>query len=90
MTLTQGNTLLVNVPVGDRLAETREILVSMDRVGEAPLQIRLRLVADESDSMADLGAEPFRSDHDTPMPTRLLSRKRFNEEYPGEDLGGSD
>lgn len=90
MTLTLSDTLLVNVPVGDRLSEPRDILVSVDRAGESPLQVRLRLVPDESDSMADLDSIPVRSVHDTPMPFRRLFRKRNPEDYPGEDLGGSD
>jgi hypothetical protein len=90
MTQTQSETLLVNVPVGDRLSELREILVSVDRADEAPLQIRLRLVPDECDSLADLGSLSIRSAHDTPMPFRRLFRKRDPEDYPGEDLGGSD
>jgi len=91
MTLTLNDTLVVDVPVGDRLAEPREILVTVDRAGESPLQIRLRLVPDEAaDSLADLGAMPFHSAYDTPMPFRRLFRKRNLEDYPGEDLGGSD
>ncbi|MFO0802074.1 MAG: hypothetical protein U0791_02975 [Gemmataceae bacterium] len=90
MTLTLNDTLVVDVPVGDRLTEPRDILVAVDRAGECPLQIRLRLVPDESDSIADLGALPVRSAHDTPMPFRRLFRKRNPEDYPGEDLGGSD
>lgn len=90
MTLTLNDTLVVDVAVGDRLTEPREMLVSVDRAGESPLTIRLRLIPDESDAMADLGSLPVRSAHDTPMPLRRLFRKRHPEDYPGEDLGGSD
>ena len=90
MTLTLNDTLVVDVPVGDRLAGPREMLVAVDRAGEAPLQVRLRLVPDESDALADIDILPARSMHDTPMPFRRLFRKRNLEDYPGEDLGGSD
>jgi hypothetical protein len=90
MTMTDSATLKVDVPVGDMLTETREILVSVDRTDGAPLTIRLRLIPDELDSAADLGSIPTRSAHDTPMPFRRLSRKRTFEDYPGDDLGGSD
>ena len=90
MIQTLSDSLVVDVPVGDRLAEAREILVSVDRAGEAPLQIRLRLIPAEADGLADLGEMPARSVHDTPLPLRRLFRKRNHEDYPGEDLGGSD
>ena len=80
----------VDVPVGFLLTEPREMLISVDRAGESPLTIRLRLIPEEADGAADLGAMPMRSAHDTPMPFRRLIRKRQLEGYPGEDLGGSD
>jgi hypothetical protein len=89
MIQTLSDSLQLDVPVGDRLAETREILVAVDRVNEAPLRIRLRLVADECEASADLGAMPVHSAHDTPMPFRRL-RRRLLEDYPGDDFGGSD
>jgi hypothetical protein len=90
MTVTEGETLRVDVPVGGLLSATREILVSVDRAHEAPLTIRLRLIPDETDGAADLGQTPVRSPHDTPMPFRRLQRKRMLEDYPADDLGGSD
>jgi hypothetical protein len=90
MTLTERDVLKVDVPVGFMLSETREILVSVDRAHEAPLTIRLRLIPAETDCTTDLGRMPERSAHDTPMPFRRLSRKRLLEDYPGDDLGGSD
>ncbi len=90
MTMTEHDTLKVDVPVGFLLSETREILVSVDRAHRAPLTIRLRLIPTELDGAADLGAIPLRSAHDTPMPVRRLLRKRESEDYPVEDLGGSD
>ena len=90
MTLTECDTLKVDVPVGFLLTEPREMLISVDRAGESPLTIRLRLIPEEADGAADLGAMPMRSAHDTPMPFRRLIRKRQLEGYPGEDLGGSD
>ena len=89
MTMIERDALKVDVPVGYLLSETRELLVSVDRAGEAPLTIRLRLIPDEVDGAADLGVTPMRSPHDTPMPFRRL-RKRNLEDYPGEDIGGSD
>ena len=71
------------------LTETREILVSVDRTDEAPLTIHLRLIPDELDGTTDLGSIPTRAPS-TPMPFRRLSRKRTFEDYPGDDLGGSD
>ena len=90
MTLTERDTLKVDVPVGFLLTEPREMLISVDRAGESPLTIRLRLIPEESDGVADLGAMPMRNAHDTPIPFRRLIRKRQLEDYPGEDLGGSD
>ena len=90
MTMTDRDMLRVEVPVGSLLSEPRDLLVSVDRVGEPPLTIRLRLVPEEVDGSADLGATPFRSSHDTPMPFRRLTRKRDPEDYPGDDFGGSD
>ena len=90
MTLTERDTLKVDVPVGFLLTEPREMLVSIDRAGEAPLTIRLRLMPEEVDGATDLGTTPMRNAHDTPMPFRRLIRKRNLEGYPGEDLGGSD
>lgn len=90
MMRTDCDALKVDVPVGEMLNEPREILVSVDRANEAPLSIRLRLIPSESDNLADLGETPMRSAHDTPMPFRRLSRKRMEEGYPSEDLGGSD
>ena len=90
MTLTECDTLKVDVPVGFLLTEPREMLISVDRAGEAPLTVRLRLIPEEADGAADLGAMPMRSAHDTPMPFRRLIRKRQLEDYPGDDLGGSD
>ena len=90
MTMTECTTLKVDVPVGFLLSETRDVFVSVDRDGDSPLTIRVRLIPTESDSSADLGMTPFRSAHDTPMPFRRLTRRRNLEDYPGEDLGGSD
>jgi hypothetical protein len=90
MTVTERDTLRVDVPVGFLLSEPREILVSVDRAHEAPLTIRLRLIPAELDGAADLGTTPMRNAHDTPMPFRRLFRKRDLEDYPGDDLGGSD
>lgn len=93
MTLTERDMLKVDVPVGFLLTEPREMLISVNRAGESPLTVRLRLLpeeADGADGAADLGAMPMRSAHDTPMPFRRLIRKRNLEDYPGEDLGGSD
>ena len=90
LTLTESDMLKVDVPVGYLLTEPREMLVSVDRPGEFPLTIRLRLIPEETESAADLGASPMRSAHDTPMPFRRLIRKRNLEGYPGEDIGGSD
>ncbi len=90
LTLTERDMLKVDVPVGYLLTEPREMLVSVDRPGEPPLTIRLRLIPEEAESAADLGASPMRSAHDTPMPFRRLIRKRNLEDYPGEDIGGSD
>lgn len=90
MTQTERDTLKVDVPVGFLLPASREILVSVDRVSEAPLSIRLRLIPAEQEASADLGATPPRSAHDTPMPIRRLKRKRLDEDYPGDDIGGSD
>jgi hypothetical protein len=90
MTHTERDTLKVDVPVGFLLPASREILVSIDRASEAPLSIRLRLIPAEQDAAADLGATPFRSEHDTPMPVRRLKRKRPDDDYPGDDIGGSD
>jgi len=90
MTRTECDSLKVDVSVGDLLAEPREILVSVDRVDEAPLTIRLRLIPTEPDGLADLGTTPMRSAHDTPFPFRRLARKRILEDYPSEDIGGSD
>ena len=52
--------------------------------------LRLRLIPAEAEGAADLGGIPLRSCHDTPMPSRRLTRKRNPEDYPGDDLGGSD
>ena len=90
LTLTERNMLKVDVPVGYLLTEPREMLVSVDRPGESPLTIRLRLIPEETESAADLGASPMHSAHDTPLPFRRLTRKRNLEGYPGEDIGGSD
>ena len=90
MTLTKRDMLKVDVPVGYLLTEPREMLVSVDRPGESPLTIRLRLIPEEAESAADLGASPLHSAHDTPLPFRRLIRRRKLEDYPGEDLGGSD
>jgi hypothetical protein len=90
MTTLSNDLLKVDVPVGFLLSQPRDILVSVDRAGEAPLSIRLRLIPAETEETADLGALPTRSSHDTPMPMRRLSRKRMGEDYPADDLGGSD
>ena len=90
MTTFERDMLKVDVPVGYLLSEPRDILVSVDRAGEAPLMLRLRLIPAEAEGAADLGGIPLRSCHDTPMPFRRLTRKRNPEDYPGDDLGGSD
>lgn len=90
MARSECDLLKVDVPVGFLLPEAREILVSVDRVAEAPLSIRLRLVPAETDGMTDLGATPPHKPDDTPMPTRRLSRRRDTDDYPEPEMGGSD
>jgi hypothetical protein len=86
MAQAERDALKVDVPVGFLLAEPQELLVSVERQDAEPLAIRLRLIP--AADRPDFGAEPFRSAHDTPAPTRRLHRVR-----PGDDaheLGGSD
>lgn len=90
MTRTENDVLRVDVPVGDRLTEPRELLVTVDRANQSPLSIRLHLVPREADALADLGADLVSSDHDTPMPIRRLNRRRFDDDLLADDLGGSD
>jgi hypothetical protein len=90
MAMSECDTLKVDVPVGFLLPEAREILVSVDRVAEAPLSIRLRLIPAETDGMTDIGACPSRSSDDTPLPTRRLSRKAADHELLEPEMGGSD
>jgi hypothetical protein len=87
--MTACDSLKVDVPVGTLLTEARDILVSIDRVDEAPLSIRLRLIPDEPEFAADLGATPDCSANDTPMPMRRLTRRKLGDDH-NEDLGGSD
>ena len=86
MALAERDALKVDVPVGFLLAEPRELVVSIDRPGAEPLGIRLRLIP--AADRPDFGAEPFRSAHDTPAPTRRLHRLRVTDD--DHDLGGSD
>ncbi|MBN9523129.1 hypothetical protein J0H58_32215 [bacterium] len=85
--MVQAEALKVDVPVGFLLAEPREVVVSVDRPEAAPLAIRLRLIPAASDR-PDFGGEPVRSPHDTPAPTRRITRLRATEIE--HDLGGGD
>lgn len=86
MAQAERDALKVDVPVGFLLAEPRELVVSIDRPEAEPLAIRLRLIP--AADRPDFGAEPFRSAHDTPAPTRRLHRIRPADD--DHDLGGSD
>ena len=86
MAQVERDALKVDVPVGFLLAEPREVVVSVDRPDGEPLSIRLRLIP--AADRPDFGAEPFRSAHDTPAPTRILTRLRPGDD--AHDLGGSD
>lgn len=81
--------LKVDVPVGFLLSEYREVVVNVDRPGDAPLALRLRLIPAAADA-PDFGAAPFRSAHDTPAPVRRLSRLTPAAVAADHDLGGSD
>lgn len=86
MAQAERDALKVDVPVGFLLAEPREVVVSVERPGAAPLGIRLRLIPAAADR-PDFGAEPERSAHDTPAPVRRLRLRHAEAEH---DLGGSD
>jgi hypothetical protein len=86
MAQAERDALKVDVPVGFLLAEPREVIVSVDRPEAEPLAIRLRLIP--AVDRPDFGADPVRTVHDTPAPTRRLHRLRAVEF--DHDLGGSD
>lgn len=85
---TECDAMKVDVPVGFLLAEQRDVIVTVDRPGDTPLTLRLRLIPAELDGHPDFGASPRRSPHDTPAPTRRL-RYRSNDGY-GDEYGGGD
>jgi len=85
MAQAERDALKVDVHVGFLLAEPQEVVVSIDRPEAEPLAIRLRLIP--AADRPDFGAEPFRSAHDTPAPTRRLRVRPADDDH---DLGGSD
>ncbi len=77
MALVDQGELRVVVPVGFLLTEAREVTVSVDRPGAAPLPVRLRLVPARQAETADateVPAEPVSVS--TPTPLRIAWPKR--------------
>lgn len=79
--------LRVDVPVGFLLHEPREITVSVDRVAETPLAIRLRLIPAADTVEAD------RPHFASGTGSGRLSRAKLMREsdgYPDHEIGGGD
>jgi hypothetical protein len=90
MTTIEHGELQVVVPVGFLLTEVREVTVSVDRPGAAPLPIRLRLIPARptesvlSDTPVSVSA---------PTPIRIPRPHRGGAEpdgYGAPEYGGSD
>ena len=79
--------LQVVVPVGFLLSEARDVSVSVDRPGDAPLPIRLRLIPAQvrEQAVPVLVSDPTPAT--IPWPTRA-TRPDLNSDYV--ELGGGD
>jgi hypothetical protein len=83
--------LRVVVPVGFLLTEAREVTVSVDRPGAAPLPVRLRLIPARAPAPAGVAVRAPAPDEPTPLriawPERRSAKSddRDDPEYGGGD-----
>lgn len=97
MATVEHGELQVVVPVGFLLTEVREVTVSVDRPGAAPLPVRLRLIPARPAETAGVAAlvevhdEPVSVSAPTPLRLTWPKRAASEDEGYGEpEYGGSD
>jgi hypothetical protein len=93
MATAERGELQVVIPVGFLLTEAREVTVSVDRPGAAPLPIRLRLVPARTTGPtgAAVAAGPVEGSAPTPLRIAWPERRGFADDGCDEpEYGGGD
>lgn len=80
--------LQVDVPVGFLLPERQEVVVSVNRVSDGPLSIRLCLIPAEVTTLTSLDASPQTSA--VPRNRLIRDARAADDAYPTPDVGGGD